>query len=323
MTPSVVIAAPIYQQAENLRAAAESLLTQTYDDFALVLVDDASQDDSAAVARELAAADPRVELHVNRERLGMLANTNRAWMLSRKRHPEARYWALASDHDLWEPTWLERLVEALDKRPNAVLAYPRTRRIDEHGQQVSGPWRFDTDGEGRARARLRRSLRRMVSGDMIYGLFRAGALDRTGFYRPVLAPDRLLLSELALFGEFVQVPEILWSRRYAASGDLARQRRAFWPHGGAPAATYVPWFVTHTVEYARRHGLGPALIDFLPACFLFQLRNRLVRARNAVLVPPARAAVRSPAGRRFVRKHLLPLLRETREVLDDLSREVR
>jgi glycosyltransferase involved in cell wall biosynthesis len=319
--PRVVIAAPVYGQAEHLRAALASLLAQTYRDFALVLVDDASPDDTVAVARAVAAGDPRVEIHVNERRLGMLANTNRAWAISRERFPGAEYWALASDHDLWAPTWLERLVETLDARPEAVLAYPRTRRIDEQGREVSGPWRFDTAGVGDPRGRLRRSLRRMVSGDMIYGLFRASALDRTGFYRDVLAPDRLLLAEVALEGEFLQVPDVLWSRRFGGAGSLSRQRRVFWPDGGAPPSTYAPWVVTHALEYGRRHGTRAAVTDFLPSSAAFQLRSRAVRARNAVLVPPVRAAVRSPAGRRVVRSGVLPALRETREVLERLSEE--
>jgi hypothetical protein len=43
--------------------------------------------------------------------------------------------------------------------------------------------------------------------------------------------------------------------------------------------------------------------------------------RDAALVTPVRAAVRSPAGSRLVREHVLPAVRETREVLDRLARE--
>jgi glycosyltransferase involved in cell wall biosynthesis len=317
--PRVVIAAPLYGQAGPLREALASLLSQTFEDFRLVLVDDRSQDETVDVVRAL--ADPRVELHVNERRLGMLGNTNRAWAMSRAAYPDATYWALGSDHDVWAPTWLERLVEALDARPQAVLAYPRTRRVDAAGRTVAESWSFSTEGIADPRARLRHALSRMVSGDMIYGLFRAQALDRHGFYRPVLAPDRLLLSELALDGEFVQVPEVLWSRRYVNRGLLSRQRAAFWPDRRPPLAAHLPWWTVHAGEYARRHGTGSALRDYVPASLAFQARSRTLRAADAVLAPPVKAVLRHEPIRRATADRVIPALRATREVLERLAEE--
>jgi hypothetical protein len=320
MTPRVVIAAPLYRGAAHVREALGSLLAQTFADFRLVLVDDASPDDTVAVARATAAGDPRVELHVNATRLGMLRNTNRAWALSRERFPEAEFWALGSDHDVWHPRWLERLVAALDARPRAVLAYPLTRRVDAAGRLLRASWRFDTEGLGDPRARLRRGLYRMVSGDMIYGLFRARALDRTGFYAPVLAPDRLLLSELALEGEFVQVPETLWDRRFVGLASLERQRRAFWPEG-APLRTRMPWWIGHSGAFARRHGARAALADYVGPSVAFQVRRRVLNTASAVAAPAVKGALARPAVRAAVTQRALPALRETRMVLERMSDE--
>jgi hypothetical protein len=187
----VVIAAPLFDKAAYLPAAVESLLAQTYADFALLLIDDRSDDATEALARGFATADPRVEYHRNPRRLGMLGNTNRAFALARERHPEAEFWALGSDHDLWDPRWLETLVALLDAHPEALLAYPQSVRIDEHGVPYDRggkpPWRSETVGIAAPGARLRAAYRGMVAGDMIYGLFRIRALDELGdLYRPVL-----------------------------------------------------------------------------------------------------------------------------------------
>ena len=320
MAPRVVIGAPLYGQAGHVREALASLLGQTYGDFRLVLVDDASPDDTVAIVRETIAGDPRAELHVNPRRLGMLRNTNRAWALSRARFPEAEFWALGSDHDLWHPRWLERLVAALDAHRAAVLAYPLTRRVDAEGRPLRAAWRFDTEGVADPRARLRRGLYRMVSGDMIYGLFRTAALDRTGFYAPVLAPDRLLLSELTLEGEFVQVPETLWDRRFAGLASLERQRRAFWPEG-APLRSRLPWWVAHSGRFGRRHGTRAALADYVPASVAFQVRRRVLETASSVAAPAVKGALRRPAVRRAVAQGVIPAVRETREVLQRLGEE--
>jgi glycosyltransferase involved in cell wall biosynthesis len=343
VSPRVVIAAPLFEKAEYLPAAVESLIAQTYEDFALLLIDDRSGDDTLAVCHAFARRDPRVEVHLNERRLGMLENTRRAFRLARERFPEAQYWALGSDHDLWEPTWLQTLVERLDANPDAVLAYGLSRRIDGDGQpyaRAKPPWRFQTAGIGDVRSRMRAAFRGMVAGDMIYGLFRARALDAVGPYRAVLVPDRLLLSEVALRGEFVQAEELLWHRRFRGLADLDRQRRAFWP-AGAPAYAKLPWWLTHVGLFAWDYAVGGKgadagigrgrgarlAVDYLEVSVRHRLwrrrrrvKHRLIRTRDRLIGPPVRAALASAAVRRVVLRRVVPWLRATEETLDRLTR---
>ena len=75
----------------------------------------------------------------------------------------------------------------------------------------------------------------MSAGNMIYGLARARDVKACGVFRPVLVPDRLLIMELALRGEFQQVPEVLWFRRtYGRIFSLGRQRQSFFPYQLSP-----------------------------------------------------------------------------------------
>ena len=53
----------------------------------------------------------------------------------------------------------------------------------------------------------------MSAGNMVYGLYRVDVLARAGVYRHILVPDRLLMTELAIYGQFKQVPQVLWFRR--------------------------------------------------------------------------------------------------------------
>jgi hypothetical protein len=323
--PRTVIAAPLFGQAVHLPAALDSLLAQTERDFALVLVDDASPDASAAVARRYAALDARVTVHENARRLGMLLNTRRAYALARELHPEAEFWALGSDHDLWDPRWLERLLEALDAHPAAALAYPLSARIDAQGRQLAGlrPLRCDTSGIADPWRRLRVAYRAMVAGDMIYGLFRTAPLDRVGFYRSVLVPDRLLLAELALEGEFVQVREPLWRRRFAGLADLERQRRAFWPAGDAPASARAPWWVVHAAVGAQARGgrFGWALAREGARLRAVRRLQALRRRIGAALEPPTRAALRRRRLRALAADGRLPVPADTQEVLERLLAE--
>ena len=88
----------------------------------------------------------------------------------------------------------------------------------------------------------------MSAGNMVYGLYRVPLLARAGVYRRVLVPDRLLMTELAVYGQFKQVPQVLWFRRwYGRIFSLGRQRKSFFPEG-RPLYMYAPWWISHGVS---------------------------------------------------------------------------
>jgi glycosyltransferase involved in cell wall biosynthesis len=248
-SPRVIIGLPLFNHAKDLPEAIESLLGQTFTDFALVLVDDCSTDATPEIAREYEALDSRVTYVKNPQRLGLVNNTRRAFEVAREKYPHAEFFAFASDHDLWHPRWLQELVAALDHHPDVVLAYPLNRRIGPSGEVLARkPWSFDTFGITSRWKRLRRGMVNMSAGNMVYGLFRADILKRAGVYRNVLVPDRLLFTELALYGQFEQVPQVLWFRRwYGRIFSLGRQRKTFFP-GRRPLYVYVPWWISHAVS---------------------------------------------------------------------------
>jgi glycosyltransferase involved in cell wall biosynthesis len=247
--PRVIIGSLLFNHADHFREALESILCQTFTDFALVLVDDGSSDTTPEIAREYAARDRRVSYSRNAERLGMTENSRRAFETARQRHPEAEYFAWTSDHDLWHPRWLQQLVDALDANRDVVLAYPLNRRIDPNGALMKRkPWTFDTFGVNDRWARLRAGIYQMRAGNMVYGLYRVDALARAGVYRRIVIPDRLLMAELSLYGQFKQVPEVLWLRRwYGRVFSLERQRASFFP-GRRPLYSYCPWWLAHSVS---------------------------------------------------------------------------
>lgn len=266
----VIIGSPLYNHAKDFREAIESILGQTYTDFALVLVDDCSTDETPAIAREYAALDPRITYLENTQRLGLVDNCRRAFDEARRLHPEAEYFAWASDHDLWHPRWLQELVDTLDRHPEVVLAYPLNRRIGPSGEVLARkPWSFDTFGITDTWTRLSLSIRRMSAGNMVYGLYRVPLLARAGVYRRVLVPDRLLMTELAVYGQFKQVPQVLWFRRwYGRIFSLGRQRTSFFP-GRRPLYMYAPWWMSHGVSLfwtfgVRKQG-APAVSPFTGA----------------------------------------------------------
>ena len=125
------VAVPLFNHGAFVGATIDSVLAQSYEDWELLVSDNASTDNSRAVvaARE---DDPRVQVASNRYNLGFAANLDRAVALGSAEHV-----ILLSSDDLVEPTALERYAAVLEaigpqRAANAVVISTRTR-IDEHG----------------------------------------------------------------------------------------------------------------------------------------------------------------------------------------------
>jgi glycosyltransferase involved in cell wall biosynthesis len=130
----------LYNAARHLPHALESLLAQTYGNFALLMLDDASPDATEAVARPYVERDPRIRYVRHPTRQAMIATWREAAELAAREWPDAPYFAWVSDHDWWHPRWLERLIAELDADPDTVLVYPITRRVSSTGAELEkGP----------------------------------------------------------------------------------------------------------------------------------------------------------------------------------------
>ena len=253
----VVLGMTLYNNARHLPEAIESLLAQTHRDFTLILLDDASADETESVARGYAARDARITYFKHDVRQAMIATWRDVVQIAMRECPTAEYVAWVSDHDRWHPRWLERLFGELEADRDAVLAYPITRRIGQTGAELDkGPRLFDTTGCSDLRSRWRHMCHAAVgAGDMVYGLMRIEALNRAGIFRRVLRPDRLLIAELMLYGGVRQVPEALWFRRESGAASVDRQRHTLVLAGDEPKWFHLPPWLQHSLvlwdEYAK------------------------------------------------------------------------
>jgi len=303
--PRAVVGMLAYNRAEYVTIALESLLGQTCGDFVLLVQDDGSSDGTDEIIESYARDDPRVHFERNAENLGVVQNWRKAFRRAGELYPDAPYFAWATDHDVWHPRWLERLVEELDDHPEVVLTYPYATRVSGEGEVIQLPWAFETWGIEPRRERLLSAVRGMAAGDMIYGLYRREALARAGVYRAVVGADRLVLSELSLHGQYKQVPELLWYRRFKLEVTSARQRKLYFPER-IPLYMYLPWWVMHSgamlynlgalgssrPTVGRVEGAGVAVRYFAHSAVHQIGRGLSRRYRRALRRPAVRAARR-------------------------------
>jgi glycosyltransferase involved in cell wall biosynthesis len=114
--PTVSFVVPCYKLAHLLPECIHSILNQTYGDFEVLIMDDASPDDTAVVARSF--GDPRVKLVRNEPNLGHLRNYNKGIGLSQGKY----IWLISADDYLRKPYVLERYVQVMEQHPNAGYA---------------------------------------------------------------------------------------------------------------------------------------------------------------------------------------------------------
>ena len=102
---------------------------KTFQDFEIIVSDNASTDHTAEICRSFAERDPRIRYHRNEKNLGAIPNYNRAFELSRS--PLFKW---AADDDLYHPHYLDTCVGILDECPDVILAHSKTAFVDDRGE---------------------------------------------------------------------------------------------------------------------------------------------------------------------------------------------
>src|SRR2546428_8185883 len=123
--PRVSIGLGVYNGQVFLNQTLDSILAQTFDDFELIISDNASTDGTEEICREYAARDGRIRYSRNATNIGSNGNFKRVFQLA-----TGEYFRWSAADDLFAPTSLQECVNVLDDHPKVVLCYPRTILID-------------------------------------------------------------------------------------------------------------------------------------------------------------------------------------------------
>lgn len=126
---SVSVVIPCYKYGHFLADCVSSVLDEQEDlDVRVLIIDDASPDDSAEAARKLAASDPRIEVRVHEQNQGHIATYNEGLL----EWADGDYVVLLSADDRLVPGALVRAAALLDAHPEVGFAYGRPLRF-QHG----------------------------------------------------------------------------------------------------------------------------------------------------------------------------------------------
>ena len=205
--PRLSIGLPVYNGEDFLAESLDSLLGQTYEDFELIISDNASTDGTADICRRYERQDSRIRYVRQPRNLGCAPNHN---VLVQYARGELFKWA--SHDDLYGRELIERAIEALDEYPQVVLANCWTAMIDS-SRTVTKAVRYTLDTESHRAPERFRSMLFEKGGDDDGGVIRTEMLRRIRPYQSYYHSDRTHVTEMALQGPFYHVPDWLYFRR--------------------------------------------------------------------------------------------------------------
>ena len=262
--PLVSVVIPVLNGAEFLEQCIESVLGQTYPNWEIVVLDNASTDTTSRILAHYSSQDARIEVHRNAETVPMIENWNRAMnFISR----ESSYCRVLHADDWMYPSCLEKCVDLAIRHPSAAFVSSlrlRGNTIQGHGLS-SGRELFS--GRDVARQFFQRHsfwlspTCSMLRSDVVR--------DRNPFY-----PDKYLHADLAAYfdimcsNDFGFIDEVLaFSRPHASSVTSTT---------AAPKETLLPEWLSFFDEYGERLFENEELQE-LKTLYLRHYYRRIVR----------------------------------------------
>jgi len=128
-SPRVSVIIPAYNHEKFIGEAIGSVLTQTYSDFELIVIDDGSTDGTGALAKSF--KDSRLRCFTQKNK-GTPRTINRGIKIAR-----GEFIAILDSDDVYHPERLERFVAMMDEKPDCMCAASRVRPVDDEGQLLT------------------------------------------------------------------------------------------------------------------------------------------------------------------------------------------
>ena len=289
--PTVDVIIPAYNAAHFLPIAIDSVIAQTFADWRILLVDDGSTDDTAAVIAPYRERLGEKLAYIRQENRGLPAARNTAI-----RHSTAEFLALLDADDVWLPYRLGESLKSFAGRPGVGLSYGANALIDPTGTVTKVFEARQAHAEGWIAPYI---YMRMVNLPCPTVTFRRECVDAVGMFDEGMraTEDRDLWFRIATRYEVVMVPKVIAHYRtspQAMTTDPDRMLRAqlqfVEKHAGVPGCGWreqrvaLSWVYRQHAEALSTKGRpGAALRSGLRAAAYYPFQRTNLRTAVSLL----------------------------------------
>lgn len=207
--PEISIVLPTYNGAKYIKESIESILTQSFTDWELIIVNDCSTDNTPTIVESYATRDSRIRVIHNEQNLKLPASLNVGF-----REARGRYFTWTSDDNAYVEDALREMYLVLEKQEDVPMVVADMIAIDEQNNYVYD-WQHYAKG--------RMAYNNAVGACFLY---RREVVDKIGGYDEeafLLEDYEYWYRVLINCGDIVRIPEILYRYRiHSASLSDAR-----------------------------------------------------------------------------------------------------
>ena len=225
--PKVSIGMPVYNGERFIRQALDSLLSQTHENFELIISDNASTDTTRSICLDYAKQDRRIRFYENKENLGALKNFQIVLDLA-----TSDYFMWAAYDDLWEVSYISTLIESMVNDESIVLSFSVFNSINENGVvTINYPNILDIPSKSlyQRLSNYINQYERLGKANPIYGLMRRN-LTQSAFYSvlnlfkdDVWGADMLFVFQLLTLGDLAVAEQTLFHKRLLSTSPSSNR----------------------------------------------------------------------------------------------------
>jgi hypothetical protein len=238
--PKISLALPVYNGERYLEDCLSSIINQTFEDFELVVSNNASTDKTSEILDHFSSKDPRIRVLHQSQNVGAASNFN---LLFHETQADLFKWCACDDK--LEPDFLKETYSSLTRSPKAILSHSYTviHDIDQDTKEIFIP-KFSMDSDDPV-TRLIEMLHHGRRCYEVFGLIRRSALERTNLIGNYRGGDNVLLFRLALLGRFeiVKKPLFILGRHGEQSTVMVKDTQAYhaWFTGKSGKISFPDW----------------------------------------------------------------------------------
>ena len=211
MEVHVSIGMPVYNGEPWIKETIRCFLEQTFENFELIIADNASTDKTQEICENYQGIDRRIKYYRNKSNIGIANNYNKVFELSK-----SEYFKWASVNDYCASTFIEKCVNILDKNNDVVLCCPRTLLVKDDGNTEQYDDNLNLQDPDPC-VRFIKFLDRVKLNNAMNGLIRSESLKKTHLNKNHFSSDINFIAELTLYGKFYQIPEYLFHRSFTGN----------------------------------------------------------------------------------------------------------